>query len=284
MHSNANSSSLASQSRYQAASQLATRRSGEVRGKRPSSVVMADSAADLNAIAHELSQGDTNSQLETKSIVGRTRPSSAKTLPSSSGYMRRSHSSLGYSKRSDTPDHSEEQQKQPTTMTTMTSSSSAVSSSTGAGGTTSSARPKHLSAGNRSSNGDKSRRPTSARDYYHHQQHSRKESGNETQTNISDSTLETHLERPHSVTNISDHIDGPVSTSARTRKQSGGGLSSAPSSGRSTPTHRTLSGTKIGSGGGGKDMPDGGVVSSTSKASTGPVSYTHLTLPTIYSV
>ena len=251
VHGNENSSSP---------TQSRTRRSsGEQRGKRPSSVVITENPADLNAIAQELSQGDADSsQLEVKTVSGgRMRPASAKTLSSSALNTRRSHSSIGYSRntyqRSDTPD-------QQNTMTSSTSNSSATPSTT---------KSKYLSTGGgRASGTDKPNRPTSARDYYQHGRRDASESHND---EVSDSLLEGQMERAHSVSNFSgnagDISGGTASTSASghvRRQSSGGGRSSAPSSGRSTPVHRSASGNRLG-----KDVTDGGMVSSTSKVSAG---------------
>ena len=258
--------------------QSRTRRSsGEQRGKRPSSVVITENAADLNAIAQELSQGDPgdgSSQLEVKTIIsgarggGRTRPTSAKTLSTSALNTRRSHSSIGYSRstyqqRSDTPD-------QQNTMTTSSSSSASTSNSSTV--TPSTTKSKYLSTGS-GRGADKPNRPTSARDYYQHGRRDMSESHNVTNIDeVSDSLLEGQMERAHSVSNFGSNtgdVTGAVSTSAagHVRRQSSGGSGrgSAPSSGRSTPVHRSASGNRLL----GKDTPDGGVVSSTSKVSAG---------------
>ena len=240
--------------------QSRTRRSsGEQRGKRPSSVVITENPADLNAIAQELSQGDADSsQLEVKTISGgRMRPASAKTLSASALNTRRSHSSIGYSRstyqRSDTPDQ----------QNTSTSNSNT---------TPSTIKSKYLSTGGgRASGMDKPNRPTSARDYYQHGRRDASESHTVNNDEVSDSLLEGQMERAHSVSNFGgnagDVSGGTVSTSASghvRRQSSGGGRSSAPSSGRSTPVHRSVSGNRLG-----KDVPDGGVISSTSKVSAG---------------
>ena len=255
VHGSDNSSNTqpATHSRYQGTSQLTRRSPGEQRGKRPSSLVVAENAADLNAIAQELSQGDADSsQLEVKSIArGRTRPASAKTLSTAALNTRRSHSSIGYTsktyQRSDTPDQQN---------TTSAVSSSAAPSTT---------KSKFLSAGI-----DKTNRPTSARDYYQHGRKDGRNSHAAANNEISESLLEGQLERAHSVATFggnSNDIAGGTSTNALghvSRQSSGGGRSSAPSSGRSTPVYRSMSGNRLG-----KDVPDGGVVSSTSKASAG---------------
>ena len=239
-------SQLATQSK---SSQLPRNSSGELRGKRPSSIVIADGAADLNTIAQELSQGDAD-QPEVKSVAGRMRPSSAKTLATSSVNTGRSHSSIGYSKtttfqgRSDTPEQG------------------AGPSGGGVGGTSPSTRSKLLSVAGRSGNIDKQNRPTSARDYYHH---SRK--GSDMQVSNLDMNLDTPLERSHSEANFDTDggdVIGNLRTHVRRQSGGGGGRSSAPSSGRSTPVYRSLSGTRSG-----KDVPDGGVVSSPNKAGAG---------------
>lgn len=236
--------------------------SGEQRGKRPSSVVITENPADLNAIAQELSQGDPDGMLEVKTISGgRMRPASAKTLSASVLNTRRSHSSIGYSRnthqRSDTPD-------QLNTMTSSTPNSSASS-------TPSTTKSKYLSTGGGRGLGvDKPNRPTSARDYYQHGRRDMSESHSVANNDkTSDSLLEGQMERAHSVSNFGSNA-GDVSTvltsaSGHVRRQSsGGGRSSAPSSGRSTPVHRSASGNKLG-----KDSPDGGVISSTSRVSAG---------------
>ena len=250
---NENSSSP-TQSRSQAISQRSRRSSGEQRGKRPSSVVITENPADLNAIAQELSQGDPDSsQLEVKTVSGgRVRPVSAKTLSASAQNTRRSHSSIGYSRnatyqRSDTPDQQN-----------TTSSPSATPSST---------KSKFLSTG-----ADRSNRPTSARDYYQRGRKDANESHTANNEEGLDSLLEGQMERAHSVSNFSSNtgeVSGGTSSSTNAsghvrRQSSGGGRSSAPSSGRSTPVHRSASGNRLA-----KDVPDGGVVSSTSKVSAG---------------
>lgn len=229
-------------------SQLPRNSSGELRGKRPSSIVIADGAADLNTIAQELSQGDTD-QLEMKSVAGRMRPSSARTLTVSSINTGRSHSSIGYSKttvfqeRSDTPEQG------------------AGPSGGSVGGASPSTKSKLLSVTGRSGNTDKQNRPTSARDYYHH---SRK--GSDMKVSNLDMNLDMPLERSHSEANFDTDGDviGNLRTHTRRQSSGGSGRSSAPSSGRSTPVHRSLSGPRSG-----KDVPDGGVVSSLNKAGAG---------------
>ena len=255
---NENSSSNAQPSRSQNASQRSRRSSGEQRGKRPSSVVISENAGDLNALAQELSQGDADcSQPEVKTLTvgGRTRPTSSKTLAGSALNTRRSHSSIGYSRtphlRSETPDQ----------QNTMTSSSSAVSSSAT---TTNSAmtKSKYLTSVSRI---EKQNRPTSARDYYQRGRKDISESHTADGDEVPDSLLEGQMERAHSVSNFGRNTSDGTNVSGHVRQQSsGGGRGSAPSSGRSTPILRSVSGNRLG-----KDTPDGGVVSSTSKAGAG---------------
>lgn len=258
---NENSSSSPTQSRTR-------RSSGEQRGKRPSSVVITENAADLNAIAQELSQGDPDgsSQLEVKSVIsggrggGRMRPASAKTLSTLALNTRRSHSSIGYSRstyqqRSDTPDQQN-----------TTTSSSSASTSNSSTVTPSTTKSKYLSAGS-GRGSDKPNRPTSARDYYQHGRRDGSDSHSVTNINeVSDSLLEGQMERAHSVSNFGNtgEVSGAVGH-VRRQSSGGSGRGSAPSSGRSTPVHRSASGNRLL----GKDAPDGGVVSSTSKVSAG---------------
>lgn len=236
-----------SQPSVQTRSQISRSSSGDVRGKRPSSVVIADGTADLNTIAQELSQGDV-SQPEVKSVAGRMRPSSAKKLSASSVNSRRSHSSIGYSKTTYHGMETPERRQSPPSSSAMTSSPS-----TG--------RSKHLSAVGRVGSIDKQNRPMSARDCY---QHGRKNSlggGGELQINAN---MEGQLERSHSAANFgTDDVLGSAHAHLQ-RKSSGGGRSSAPSSGRSTPIHRSVSATRLG-----KDATDGGVVSVAGKAGAG---------------
>ena len=218
-----------------ASDQRVRKSSGEPRGKRPSSeVIMESAAADLNAIAQELSQGDAG-QPEVKTVAGRSRPPSGKSLASS----KRSNSAIGFNKtytpRCDTPD----QQAPPT---------SSSSSAAGSGGT---AKTKFLSSG-AGGGGSKSNRPTSAREYYQHRRTDSLGGGG----SLEPPNLETHLERSHSEARF-DVQGSNAAHGIIQRKSSGGsGRSSAPSSGRSTPVHRSTSSTRLG-----KDATDGGVVS-----------------------
>ena len=239
------SNQLNAQSRFQASSGISRSSSGDLRGKRPSSVVLADGAADLNTIAQELSQGDA-SQPEIKSVTGRTRPSSAKNLSLSTANSKRSHSSIGYSKTSYQGSETPEQRRSPPATASPSSSKS-----------------KYLSARGRSGSIEKQNRPTSAQNYYRHGRNNSL-GGNELQsTMVVDTNLETHLERSHSAANFESSDDVTANTPVRPQRKSSG-RGSAPSSGRSTPVHRSMSATKLG-----KDAIDGGVVSSVSKPGAG---------------
>ena len=205
----------------------------ELRGKRPSSVVVTEDPADLNKIAHELSQPDSDNgswdspQLETKSVIGRTR-----TAPT----MRDAHP-MYHSNRSNTSSPTER-----TKTDSYTSSSG-----------------KNLAVRTRSSSIEKSNRPNSARAFYPggKQKAALQSNQKESDSHVSD------LPRPHSVTNLEleSDLSGTASGSSSIirRKNSGGGRASAPSSGRSTPVHRRTG--SLGGGVRGRDSIDGGVVS-----------------------